>query len=79
VSRYQSRVHGGLTPRDSIFSTSQSYGATDNENCAEDNAGMAFVGFLWRILGLLCVYAALVILLKYGGQYWGGGMYTSAA
>ena len=68
ASRYQSRVYGGLTPRDSIFSRFQSYGATDSERRTEDNAhGMSSVGLLLRVLGLSCMYAALVMLLKYGG------------
>jgi hypothetical protein len=69
-SRYQSRTYGGLTPGDSIYSRFQSYGATENRDLStEDNAdsGISFVGFLCRILGLSCMYAALVILLKHGG------------
>lgn len=47
ASRYQSQVYSGLTPRDSFLSTSQSYGATENEGYAEDNAdGMGLVGLL---------------------------------
>ncbi|KAF8806808.1 hypothetical protein BYT27DRAFT_7233613 [Phlegmacium glaucopus] len=71
--------HDSHASRASIFSTSRSYGATDHELRADDNPGVRFVGFLWRILGLLCMYAALVVLLKYGGQYWGGRMYTSVS
>ena len=60
TSRYQSQ-----TLRESIFSASQSYGATDSGPRA---GGMGSIGLLWRILGSLCMYAALVMLLRYYGE-----------
>ncbi len=67
AARYQARRYGGATPRDGLFAGAQSYGAVHRAPLnPQERTSHPVVGVLWRLLGFLCLYASLVVLLKYG-------------
>lgn len=67
ASRYQARRYGEATPSGGIFARAQSYGAVDHESLSPPvQRSHPVVTLLWRFLALLCLYASLVVLLKYG-------------
>ncbi|KAF8957117.1 hypothetical protein BDZ97DRAFT_2079387, partial [Flammula alnicola] len=54
AASYQARHYGGHTPRNSIFSWSQSYGAVPHEPYSQEPQSHPAVKIFWRILGWLC-------------------------
>ena len=67
ASRYQARRYGGTTSRDGLSAGAPSYGAVHGAPLnPPERTSHPIVGVLWRLLGFLCLYASLVVLLKYG-------------
>ncbi|PPQ64355.1 hypothetical protein CVT24_008424 [Panaeolus cyanescens] len=70
---YQSHYHGPYTPSNGFFAHSQSYGAVARArpyrvDSDQDEDGSILLKWFWRLVGWSCAYAAIVILLKYGGS-----------
>ncbi|KJA19619.1 hypothetical protein HYPSUDRAFT_44180 [Hypholoma sublateritium FD-334 SS-4] len=70
ASRYQARRYGGATPSSGLFAGAQSYGAANraplSAQSQQERPSHPIIGVLWRLLAFLCLYASLVVLLKYG-------------
>lgn len=67
ASNYQSHHYGGYTPRNSVFSKAQSYGAIDEVGLySYANEEISHTQPIWALGGWLLFWGSFVVLWKYG-------------